>query len=43
MREVFQVTEMSMKKSVDHLHEDLKTLRTGRASLSHVQVDTVVA
>ncbi len=34
MRQVFVDTELSMKKAVDHLHEDLKTLRTGRASLS---------
>jgi len=34
MREVFQATEKSMKRAVDHLHDDLKTLRTGRASLS---------
>lgn len=34
MREVFVSTEKAMKKAVDHLHEELKTLRTGRASLS---------
>ena len=34
MQEVFQETEVKMKKTVDHLHEELKTLRTGRASLN---------
>ena len=34
MKEVFQQTELKMKKAVDHFHEELKTLRTGRASLS---------
>jgi len=34
MQAVFQETELKMKRAVDHFHEDLKTLRTGRASLS---------
>ena len=34
MQEVFQQTELAMKKAVTHFHEELKTLRTGRASLS---------
>jgi ribosome recycling factor len=38
----FQDVEQKMKKVVDHLHQELKTLRTGRASLSildQVRVD----
>ena len=34
MKELFQETELKMKSGVDHLHEDLKHLRTGRASLA---------
>ncbi len=34
MKEVFQSVELAMKKSVDHFHEELKHLRTGRASLT---------
>jgi ribosome recycling factor len=34
MKEVFRQTELGMKKAVDHLHEEMKHLRTGRASLS---------
>lgn len=34
MQEVFQQTELKMKSAVDHFHEDLKHLRTGRASLA---------
>ena len=34
MQEVFQQTELKMKNAVDHFHEDLKHLRTGRASLA---------
>ena len=34
MKEVFRETELGMKKAVDHLHEEMKHLRTGRASLS---------
>lgn len=41
MQELFQETELKMKHAVDHLHEELKHLRTGRASLAmldHVNV-----
>ncbi len=34
MKKVFQETELKMKKAVDHFHDELKTLRTGRASLA---------
>jgi ribosome recycling factor len=34
MKEVFRETELGMKGVVDHFHEELKQLRTGRASLS---------
>ena len=34
MKRVFQEAEVKMKGAVDHFHEELKTLRTGRASLS---------
>jgi ribosome recycling factor len=34
MQELFQETEVSMKHAVDHLHRDLKQVRTGRASLT---------
>jgi len=34
MKELFQETELVMKGAVDHFHDDLKHLRTGRASLS---------
>ncbi len=34
MKELYQETELKMKGSVDHFHEDLKHLRTGRASLA---------
>lgn len=34
MREVFRETELKMKHALDHLHEELKHLRTGRASLA---------
>ncbi|MEM8994461.1 MAG: ribosome recycling factor [Acidobacteriota bacterium] len=34
MDEVFQMVEDGMKKAVDHLHHELKTLRTGRASIA---------
>src|SRR6476469_5143059 len=33
-KELFRDVEMHMKHAVDHLHQDLKHLRTGRASLS---------
>src|SRR5512141_1006774 len=34
MKELFREVEVKMKHAVDHLHQDLKTLRTGRASTS---------
>ncbi len=42
MQELFRDTELKMKSSVEHLHDELKHLRTGRASLlilDHVKVD----
>ena len=33
MKELFLEIEMHMKQAVDHLHHELKHLRTGRASL----------
>ena len=33
-KELFRDVEMHMKHAVDHLHQELKHLRTGRASLS---------
>lgn len=33
MKELFQEVEIHMKHAVDHLHHELKHLRTGRASL----------
>ena len=34
MQEVFHDVEVHMKQAVDHLHSDLRQLRTGRASLA---------
>ena len=34
MNELFREVEMKMKSTVDAFHDDLKTLRTGRASLA---------
>jgi ribosome recycling factor len=34
MKELFREIEIAMKHAVDHFHGELKTLRTGRASLS---------
>jgi ribosome recycling factor len=42
MQEVFREAETKMKKAVDHLHNEMKTLRTGRANpaiLDGVMVD----
>ncbi len=42
MQEVLRESEIKMKQAVDHFHQDLKTLRTGRASpavLDGVMVD----
>jgi len=41
MKEVFQSVELAMKKAVDHFHEELKHLRTGRASLTMLDGVTV--
>ncbi len=40
MKELFLQVEQKMKHAVDHFHDELKRLRTGRASLS--MLDTVV-
>jgi ribosome recycling factor len=40
-QEVFRETELKMKHAVDHFHRDLKTLRTGRASLAILDGVTV--
>lgn len=34
MQEVFKDVEVKMKKAVEHFHHELKTLRTGRASVA---------
>jgi ribosome recycling factor len=34
MKELFREIEIQMKQAVDHFHHELKTLRTGRASLT---------
>ncbi len=34
MQELYQAIELNMKNVVDHLHRDLKQVRTGRASLA---------
>ncbi len=34
MKELFQETELHMKHAVEHLHGELKTIRTGRASIA---------
>lgn len=41
MKEVFQEVEKHMKGAVDHLHHELKHLRTGRATLSMLDGITV--
>ncbi|MEM7051454.1 MAG: ribosome recycling factor [Acidobacteriota bacterium] len=41
MQELFREIEIKMKQVVDHLHHELKTLRTGRASLSMLDGVTV--
>jgi ribosome recycling factor len=40
MKELFKEVEQEMKHALDHLHTELKRLRTGRASLN--MLDTVV-
>ncbi len=42
MREIFAESEQKMQHALDHLHDEMKRLRTGRASvtmLDHVMVD----
>ena len=34
MQELFRETELKMKAAVDHLHHELRSVRTGRASLA---------
>lgn len=41
LKEVFRETELDMKKAVDHFHQELKHLRTGRASLTMLEGVTV--
>lgn len=41
MQETFRDTELKMKQAVDHFHQQLKTLRTGRASLAILDGVTV--
>lgn len=41
MKELFKEVEMHMKHAVDHLHNELKHLRTGRASLALLEGITV--
>jgi ribosome recycling factor len=37
MKEVFQKVERDMKQAVEHLHQELKHLRTGRATVSMLE------
>ena len=37
MKETFREVELGMKRAVDHFHEELKHLRTGRASLTMLE------
>jgi ribosome recycling factor len=41
MKELFREIEIAMKHALDHFHGELKTLRTGRASLSMLDGVTV--
>lgn len=41
MKELFREIEIHMKHAVDHFHHELKTLRTGRASLTMLDGVTV--
>lgn len=41
MKELYQEIELEMKQAVDHFHQELKTLRTGRASLTMLDGVTV--
>jgi ribosome recycling factor len=37
MKELFRTVELKMKQSLDHFHDELKRLRTGRASLGMLE------
>ena len=41
MRELFRRVELQMKDAVDHLHQEMKRLRTGRASIAVLDGVTV--
>ena len=41
MKDVFQEVEIHMKKALEHLHHEMKTLRTGRASIALLDNVTV--
>ena len=41
MQELFREIELKMKHAVDHFHHELKTLRTGRASVAILEGVTV--
>ncbi|HVS02185.1 MAG TPA: ribosome recycling factor [Thermoanaerobaculia bacterium] len=41
MQQLFRDVELKMKHAVDHLHDELKRLRTGRASLTLLEGVTV--
>ena len=41
MKELFRTVEQKMKLAVDHFHDELKRLRTGRASLGMLEGVTV--
>jgi ribosome recycling factor len=41
MQQAFRETELKMKHGVEHFHRELKTLRTGRASLALLEGVTV--
>ena len=41
MQEVFRQSELKMKAAVDHLHHELRAVRTGRASLAILEGVTV--
>jgi ribosome recycling factor len=41
MQETFRDTELKMKQALDHFHRELRTLRTGRASLAILEGVTV--
>ena len=41
MKELFRRVELQMKDAVDHLHVEMKRLRTGRASIAVLDGVTV--